>query len=49
MTFLYLDFDGVLHADEVYRTQSGIALKNGGTLFEHAAILGEAIGAFESK
>ena len=43
MTILFLDFDGVLHADDVYRNKSGIALKSGGTLFEHAAILAEAI------
>lgn len=43
MTTLFLDYDGVLHADDVYRNKSGIALKSGGTLFEHAAILAEAI------
>ena len=43
MTTLFLDYDGVLHADDVYRSKSGIALKSGGTLFEHAAILAEAI------
>ena len=43
MTILFLDYDGVLHADDVYRSKSGIALKSGGTLFEHAAILAAAI------
>ena len=43
MTILFLDFDGVLHADDVYRNKSGIALKSGGTLFEHAHILAVAI------
>ena len=43
MTTLFLDYDGVLHADDVYRNKSGIALKNSGTLFEHAAILAAAI------
>lgn len=43
MTILFLDYDGVLHADDVYRTKSGIALKSGGTLFEHATILAAAI------
>ena len=43
MTILFLDYDGVLHADDVYRNKSGIALKSGGTLFEHAAILAAAI------
>ena len=40
---LFLDYDGVLHADDVYRTKKGIALKSGGTLFEHAHILAAAI------
>lgn len=36
---LFLDYDGVLHADDVYRTKQGIALRSAGTLFEHAEIL----------
>ena len=43
MTTLFLDYDGVLHSDDVYRNKSGIALKSGGTLFEHAHILAVAI------
>ena len=34
---LYLDFDGVLHADCAYRTKHGILLKGPGTLFQYAA------------
>ena len=49
MTILFLDYDGVLHADDVYRNKSGIALKSGGTLFEHAAILAEAIEHFSEQ
>lgn len=40
---LFLDYDGVLHADDVYRTKKGTALKGGGILFEHAHILATAI------
>ena len=43
---LYLDYDGVLHADDVYRTKKGIALKNGGALFEHAHMLTRAIESY---
>lgn len=43
---IFLDFDGVLHADDVYRTKSGISLKSGGKLFEHASVLAEAIEHF---
>jgi hypothetical protein len=32
-----------LHADDVYRTKKGIALKSGGALFEHAHVLAAAI------
>lgn len=46
MTTLFLDYDGVLHADDVYRSKSGIALQSGGTLFEHAHILAVAIEHF---
>lgn len=40
---LFLDYDGVLHTDDVFRTKKGIALKSGGTLFEHALILAAAL------
>lgn len=40
---LFLDYDGVLHADDVFRTKKGIALKSGGALFEHAPILAVAL------
>jgi hypothetical protein len=40
---LYLDFDGVLHADAVYRTKKGIVIKGGATLFEHCAIVDVAL------
>jgi hypothetical protein len=43
VTTLFLDYDGVLHADDVYRTKKGIALKSGGALFEHAHVLAAAI------
>ena len=43
---IFLDFDGVLHADDVYRNKSGITLKGGGTLFEHAPVLASAIEHF---
>jgi len=36
---LFLDYDGVLHGDQVYRTKNGIVLFGGGTLFEHTPIL----------
>ena len=49
MTTLFLDYDGVLHADDVYRNKSGIALKSGGTLFEHAHILAVAIEHFSDN
>lgn len=40
---LFLDFDGVLHADDVYRTKKGIVILGGGTLFEHASLLVAAL------
>ena len=41
---LYLDYDGPLHNDEVYRTpKRGIYIKPGFTLFEHCGILEEAL------
>ncbi|KWU23361.1 HAD domain-containing protein [Burkholderia cenocepacia] len=37
---LYLDFDGVLHPNEVYQTKKGIVLRAPGhNLFEHAPII----------
>lgn len=36
---LFLDYDGVLHADQVYRTKKGIVLRGSGKLFEHVPIL----------
>lgn len=36
---LFLDFDGVLHPDDVYRTQSGLELRAPGQLMMHAGIL----------
>lgn len=40
---LFLDFDGVLHADDVYRTKKGLVILSGGTLFEHASLLAAAL------
>lgn len=42
---LFLDFDGVLHPDSVYRTRNGIELlhRPGHTLFEHVSLLDEAL------
>lgn len=42
---LYLDFDGVLHPDSVYRTRNGIELlhRPGHTLFEHVSLLEEGL------
>ena len=39
MMIIYLDYDGVLHADCAYRTKHGILLKGAGTLFQHASTL----------
>jgi len=44
MTYLYLDFDGVLHADSVYNTRGRPELMAPGVLFQHAHILEEALG-----
>lgn len=44
---LFLDFDGVLHPDDVYIADGrDVALKNGGVLFQHAAALEEALLPF---
>lgn len=40
---LYLDYDGALHGDELYRTKNGIMRKGSWNLFEHAVILVEAL------
>lgn len=36
---LFLDFDGVLHPDDVYRTRHGLELRAPGALMMHAGIL----------
>lgn len=43
---LFLDFDGVLHPDDVYRTQSGLELRAPGQLMMHAGILVEILREF---
>lgn len=44
---IYLDYDGVLHADRVYRTKRGVEMVDGaGTLFEHAGILVDALASY---
>ncbi|MFP0195039.1 HAD domain-containing protein [Pseudomonas sp. PHC1] len=43
---LFLDFDGVLHPDDVYRTQSGLELRAPGQLMMHAGILVEILEDF---
>lgn len=40
---LFLDFDGVLHPDEVYLTKNGPQLMGAGQLFMWAPILAEAL------
>lgn len=47
---LYLDFDGPLHPDSVYRTRSGIELLHypGHSLFEHVSLLEEALAPYLS-
>lgn len=41
---LYLDFDGVLHSDEVYQDHRGrVYLRGPGELFEHAHVLIDAL------
>jgi hypothetical protein len=40
---LFLDFDGVLHPDEVYLTRKGPELRASGTLFMWAEILAEEL------
>lgn len=43
---LFLDFDGVLHPDDVYRTRSGLELRAPGQLMMHAGILVEILKEF---
>ncbi|WDH24421.1 HAD domain-containing protein [Pseudomonas chlororaphis] len=43
---LFLDFDGVLHPDNVYRTRSGLELRAPGQLMMHAGILIEILKEF---
>lgn len=43
---LFLDFDGVLHPDDVYRTRSGLVLRAPGQLMMHAGILVEILTEF---
>ncbi|MBK5374667.1 hypothetical protein JFT81_08470 [Pseudomonas sp. TH43] len=43
---LFLDFDGVLHPDDVYRTRSGLELRAPGQLMMHAGILVEILEDF---
>lgn len=43
---LFLDFDGVLHPDDVYRTRSGLELRAPGQLMMHAGILLEILKEF---
>ena len=43
---LFLDFVGVLHPDDVYRTRSGLVLRAPGQLIMHAGILVEILKAF---
>ncbi|MGU9849510.1 HAD domain-containing protein [Pseudomonas koreensis] len=43
---LFLDFDGVLHPDGVYRTRTGLELRAPGQLMMHAGILVEILKEF---
>ncbi|PKH14621.1 hypothetical protein BI292_05050 [Pseudomonas sp. 43NM1] len=43
---LFLDFDGVLHPDDVYRTRGGLELRAPGQLMMHAGILVEIMKEF---
>ena len=43
---LFLDFDGVLHPDAVYRTRCGLELRAPGALMMHAPILVEILSDF---
>lgn len=43
---LFLDFDGVLHPDDVYRTRNGLVLRAPGQLMMHTGILIEILKEF---
>jgi hypothetical protein len=43
---LFLDFDGVLHPDEVYLTKNGPKLQSEGTLFMWSPLLVKALAPF---
>ena len=43
---LFLDFDGVLHPDAVYRTRYGLELRAPGELMMHAGVLVELLEDF---
>jgi len=43
---LFLDFDGVLHPDDVYRTRNGLVLRAPGQLMMHAGTLVEILREF---
>lgn len=45
-TILFLDFDGVLHADAAFRTKKGIELRAPGALMMHAGILDHILRDF---
>jgi len=47
MKVIYLDFDGVLHSDEVYQDFRGrVYLRGPGQLFEHAEVLLDALAPY---
>jgi len=44
---LFLDYDGVLHPDEVYGSRKGVVLRcDGHNLFEHAQLLADLIDPY---
>lgn len=45
---LFLDFDGVLHPDAVYRTRYGLELRAPGALMMHAPVLVQLLEDFPS-
>lgn len=46
MIILFLDFDGVLHSDAVYRTRNGLELRAEGSLMMHAPALENLLNDF---
>jgi hypothetical protein len=47
MKVIYLDFDGVLHSDEVYQDFRGrVYLRGPGQLFEHAGVLLDVLAPY---